>query len=67
MVKIIAACDQIGRNSYERLRARALTLLMRYAGLRISDVVTLLREHIQGNRLEKRAVKNKKWIRVELP
>jgi integrase len=35
--------------------------------LRISDVVTLAREHIQGNHLEKRAVKNKKWIRVELP
>jgi site-specific recombinase XerD len=67
IVKIISACDQIGRSSYERRRARAMTLLMRYAGLRISDVVTLSREHIQGNRLEKRAVKNKKWIRVELP
>ena len=44
-----------------------MTLLMRHAGLRISDVVTLSREHIRGNRLEKRAVKNNKWIRVELP
>ena len=67
IVKIIAACDQIGRSSYERRRARAMTLLMRHAGLRISDVVTLSREHIRGNRLEKRAVKNNKWIRVELP
>ena len=40
---------------------------MRYAGLRISDVVTLSRDHLKGNRLEKRAVKNNKWIRVELP
>ena len=48
IVKIIAACDEIGRTSYERRRARAMMLLMRYAGLRISDVVTLSREHIQG-------------------
>ena len=67
VVKIIAACDGIGKSSYERRRARAMTLVMRFAGLRISDVVTLSREHIKGRRLEKRAVKNKKWIRVELP
>jgi site-specific recombinase XerD len=67
IVKIIAACSQIGRSSYERRRARAITLLMRHAGLRISDVVTLSRDHIKSNRLEKRSVKNHKWIRVELP
>ena len=67
IVKIIAACDEIGRGSYERRRARAMILLMRYAGLRISDVVTLSREHIQGRYLVKRAVKNNKPIRVELP
>jgi site-specific recombinase XerD len=67
IVKIVAACDQIGRTSYERRRARAMILLMRYCGLRISDVVTLSRDHIYGNRLERRAVKNNRWIRVELP
>jgi len=67
IVRIIAACDEIGRSSYERRRARAMTLLMRYAGLRISDVVTLSREHIQTHYLVKRAVKNNKLIRVELP
>jgi hypothetical protein len=40
-------------------RARAMTLLMRYAGLRISNVVTLSRDHVRGTRLEKRAIKNK--------
>ena len=35
-------------------------LVMRYAGLRISDVVTLSRDHIYGTRLEKRAIKNKR-------
>ena len=63
---IIAACDKMGRGPYERLRARAMVLLMRFAGLRISDVVTLSREHIHGNYLVKRAVKNGKEIRVEL-
>jgi site-specific recombinase XerD len=66
MVRIIAACDKIGLYSYERLRARAMVLLMRYEGIRISDVVTLSREHIQGNHLVKRAVKNAKLISVAL-
>ena len=66
IVRTIAACEQIGRAKYERLRARAMVLLMRYAGLRVSDVVTLSRDHIKGNHLEKRAVKNRRMIRVEL-
>jgi len=67
IVRIIAACDQIGLYAYERLRARAMVLLMRYTGMRISDVVTLDRSHIQGDYLIKRALKNKRWIRVKLP
>jgi site-specific recombinase XerD len=67
IVKIIAACDEIGRSSYERRRARAMVLLMRFAGLRISDVVTLERSHIRGTYLVKRAVKNHRPIQVELP
>jgi site-specific recombinase XerD len=67
IIRIITACDQMGRTSYERRRARAMILLMRYAGLRISDVVTLSRDDVHGNRLEKRAIKNQRMIRVELP
>jgi len=67
IVRIIAACGEIGRTSYERRRARAMVLVMRFTGLRISDVVTLSREHIKGTRLEKRAVKNHRMVRVELP
>ena len=67
IVKIIAACDQIGRTSYERRRARAMVLLMRYAGLRISDVVTVERGHVKGAYLVKRTVKNHRLIQVELP
>jgi site-specific recombinase XerD len=67
IARMIAACDFIGRSSYERLRARAMVLLLRYAAPRISDVVTLPREHIKGKYLQKRAIKNGRMIRVELP
>jgi integrase len=67
IVKIIAACDEIGRCSYERRRARAMVLLMRYAGLRISDVVTLEKSHVKGVYLAKRTIKNHRLIQVELP
>ena len=40
---------------------------MRYAGLRISDVVTLERDHVRGAYLLKRTVKNHRLIQVELP
>jgi integrase len=66
IMRIIAACDFIGRSSYERLRARAMVLLLRYAAPRISDVVTLTQEHIKGKYLQKRAIKNGRMIRVEL-
>jgi integrase len=49
--KILAACEAIGRGPYERLRARAMVLLLRYTGLRISDVATLERDRIQGGQI----------------
>jgi len=67
MARMIAACDFIGHSNYERRRSRAMILLLRFAAPRISDVVTLSRDHIQGDRLKKRAIKNKRWIRVKLP
>ena len=48
--KIIVACDTFGRAPYERLRARAMILLMRYYGLRVSDVATLKRDRIRNGR-----------------
>jgi integrase len=67
IVKVIAACDEIGRCRYERRRARAMVLLMRYAGLRISDVFTLEKNHVKGVYLAKRTIKNHRLIQVELP
>ena len=44
--KIIAACDAFGKTPYERLRARAIILTLRYTVLRIGDVAMLDRIRI---------------------
>jgi len=45
---MITACDHIGRGPYERLRARAMVLLLRHTGLRVSDVARLARDRVAG-------------------
>ena len=54
---ILAACDQIGGATYkrtdavyERLRARAMILLLRHTALRISDVCTLRKDAVSWDR-----------------
>ncbi len=66
--KIISASDRIGQGSYERLRSRAMVLLMRYHGLRISDVATLERERVRGGEILLYAQKNGKvvWAPAEV-
>jgi integrase len=66
IAKIIAACDQMGRQAYERLRARAMTLLLRYTALRISDVATLRKDRISNNTILVRTTKNGKPVRLPL-
>jgi integrase len=51
VAKMLTACDLIGRGSYERLRSRAMLLLLRYTGLRISDVATLGRDRVRGGEI----------------
>jgi integrase/recombinase XerC len=46
VVAIVKACDTIGRGPYERLRARAMILTLRYTALRIGDVALLARDQI---------------------
>src|SRR5215471_12457401 len=51
IARMLAACDVFGISSYERLRARAMVLVMRYTGLRISDVATLRRDRIKNGQI----------------
>jgi len=66
VIDIFAAADTFGKYPYERRRARAMLLLMRYYGLRISDVATLRRDAVNGQEISLRATKNGKAIWHEL-
>lgn len=63
---IIAACDRFGRSSYERRRARAMILLMRFYAFRISDVSMLKRSSVSSGYIRLRTLKNGKHVDVEL-
>lgn len=43
---ILKACDTFGKSAYERLRASAMILTLRYTALRIGDVSLLARDRI---------------------
>ena len=43
------ACGTLGNASYERLRAQAMVLLLRFYGLRVSNVATLRKDRIKGD------------------
>jgi site-specific recombinase XerD len=64
---IVAACEKIGRGPYERLRARAMVLLLRYTGLRISDVATLERDRAQAGQLMLHTQKTGGMVFVPIP
>jgi site-specific recombinase XerD len=67
VVQILSACDQLGRGPYERSRARAMVLLLRYTGLRISDVATLARDRVREGRIYLHTMKNGKPIFLPIP
>jgi integrase/recombinase XerC len=46
VAEILKACDRVGKRQYERLRARAMVLTLRYTALRIGDVSMLARDRI---------------------
>jgi site-specific recombinase XerD len=61
---IIAAAETMGRGPYERLRARAMVLLLRYTALRISDVATLERSWVRRGEILIRTTKNGKSVKL---
>ena len=46
VVTLYRYSGRFGRNGYERLRARAMVLTMRYTGLRIADVAMLAKDRV---------------------
>ena len=42
-------CETFGKGAYERLRAKAMVLLLRFYGLRIFDVATLWRDRVKDD------------------
>ena len=65
--KIIAAASAIGKADYERLRARAAILTLRYTALRISDVALLQRSRIEKGELLLHTKKTGGTVRLPLP
>ena len=47
IASILAACEQIGQQPYERQRAKAALLVMRHTGLRISDALMLRKDQVR--------------------
>ncbi len=66
ITKIVAACGTMGRGPYERLRARAMVLLLRYSGLRISDVALLSRDRVRDGEIFLRTAKNGKPVKLPI-
>ncbi len=68
---IVDACQHIGRSSYERLRARAMVLTLRYTALRLGDVAMLARDRISRDgdrwRIFLRTEKSGKAVFLPIP
>jgi site-specific recombinase XerD len=58
VIEILAACDTFGKGSYERLRAKAMVLLLKFYGLRVSDVATLQKDRVKDGFIFLHALKN---------
>ncbi|MGA7159109.1 MAG: tyrosine-type recombinase/integrase [Acidobacteriaceae bacterium] len=69
--QIIAATQTFGRSQYERARAKAIILVLRYTALRIGDVAVLRHDHItmENGRwlIFLRATKNNKPVFLPIP
>jgi integrase/recombinase XerD len=63
---VVKACDKYP-NGKNKIRLKALVLLLRYSGLRITDAVTLSKHQIEDGILKLRTAKTGTDIRVPLP
>ena len=69
--QIIAATQKFGRSQYERIRAKAIIMVLRYTALRIGDVAVLRRDRITMENgqwvIFLRAAKNNKPVFLPIP
>jgi site-specific recombinase XerD len=69
--RIIVATQEFGRNQYERKRAKAIILTLRYTALRIGDVAVLRRDRVTKENgrwvIFVRATKNNKRVYLPIP
>ena len=65
--QILHACDAFGQGAYERLRARAIILLMRRTGLRISDCAMLKKDRVRDGKIQLFTQKTKGHILLPIP
>lgn len=63
---MLAAAGEMGRGAYERLRARAALLVLRYTAMGISDVVTLEKAHVVNGWLTRERTKTGNPVRLNL-
>ena len=63
---ILAACDRYP-NARNRIRLRALVLLMKSSGLRLGDSVSLSRDRIKAGKLHLRTAKTGTDVNIPLP
>ena len=67
ITKLLAACQKFGKTSYERRRAKAMLLLLRYAALRVSDIGTLRRDRIRDGQILLHTQKTGGTVYLPLP
>lgn len=65
--KILEAATRIGTSEYERIRARAMVLLLRHTALRISDVALLERSRVDDGVILLHTHKTGATIRLPIP
>ena len=63
---ILATCDRYP-DARNKIRTRALVLLMKNSGLRLGDAVTLARDRVKDGRLQLRTAKTGTQVSVPLP
>ncbi len=67
IAKFVVACKEFGKTSYERRRAKAMLMLLRYAALRVSDIGTLRRDRIKDGEILLHTQKTGGTVYLPLP